>query len=415
VILGDTIAAIATAPGLAGVAVVRVSGSDAFSIAARLTGVEIKVGRVQYVHLSVDDCVLISFRSPRSYTGEDVVEFQCHGGIVTPRRVLSLCLAHGARLAERGEFTERALLNGKLDYASAEAVLDLIHARTDRAADRAREGLSGRVREEVRGIYDEAISLSSRMEYSLDVDVEEFPHDFIPGVISDLSALKGRLAAAIRHQREGRLLRDGATVVLAGPPNAGKSSLMNALLRENRAIVSSTPGTTRDTIEEWLDLDGWPIRLIDTAGLRETTDEIESEGVRRAREIIDRADLVLGLDCDIGLRLHAKCDLSRGEGLNISSKTGEGLEELKRTIVMTLERLAESGELSHDDSATGYLSALLKAQSYLESSVLDPASPDLVLLANAVRKVAQCLGRELGATYSEDLLDRLFSRFCVGK
>ena len=430
-ISGDTIAAIATAPGRGGVAVVRVSGSEAFSVAERLTGKReegrgIRVGRIA----DVDEGIILFFKGPHSYTGEDVVEFQCHGGTVTPRRVLEACLAAGARLARRGEFTERAFLNGRLDYAQAESVLDLIDAKTVRAADAALEGLSGRRAREARALYESALDLSVRLEHALDIDESELPSDFLPSVNSQLSTLNSQLRAAISKAAEGRLLKSGALVVLAGPPNAGKSSLLNALLEENRAIVSDIPGTTRDSIEAWIDLGGWPIRLVDTAGLRETKDEVEGEGVKRTEELLSKADVVVlfqvsgfkfqvsGSDsidmkhetCNLKLiPIHPTCDLERGDGLNVSAKTGEGLDELKRAIVAKLEEKVVSSD--DGDVPEGDVVAYHEALATLDSA----SESDLVLMANAVRSSAGRLGEAIGATYSSDMLDNLFSRFCVGK
>ena len=437
VVWGDTIAAIATAPGRGGVAVVRVSGSEAFSSAERLTGIRdqgpgIRVGRIA----NVDEGVILFFKGPHSYTGEDVVEFQCHGGTVTPRRVLEACLAAGARLARRGEFTERAFLNGKLDYDQAESVLDLIDAKTARAADAALEGLSGRKRRELKSLYDSALDLSTRLEHALDVDEGELADDYVRELGSQISDLRSQISGALRRANEGKILREGALVVLAGPPNAGKSSLMNALLEENRAIVSDIPGTTRDSIEEWLDLDGWPIRLVDTAGLRTSQDEVEGEGVRRAEDLIAKADLVLWLrNSEAGeplngsiaqllnrltsqpLNLSTKCDLVRGPGLNVSAKTGEGLDELKREIVA---KLKEKAETSVVDLPEGNFVALREALTLLETGEGQETGEgrqeeDLVLTANAVRAAAERLGAAIGVTYSSNLLDNLFSRFCVGK
>ena len=437
VVWGDTIAAIATAPGRGGVAVVRVSGSEAFSIAERLTGIRdqgsgIRVGRIA----NVDEGVILFFKGPHSYTGEDVVEFQCHGGTVTPRRVLEACLAAGARLARRGEFTERAFLNGKLDYDQAESVLDLVDAKTARAADAALEGLSGRKRRELKSLYDSALDLSTRLEHALDVDEGELADDYVRDLRSQISDLRSQISGALRRANEGKILREGALVVLAGPPNAGKSSLMNALLEENRAIVSDIPGTTRDSIEEWLDLDGWPIRLVDTAGLRTSQDEVEGEGVRRAEDLIAKADLVLWLrNSEVGeplngsiaqllnrltsqtLNLSTKCDLVRGPGLNVSAKTGEGLDELKREIVA---KLKEKAETSVVDLPEGNFVALREALTLLETGEGQETGDgrreeDLVLTANAVRAAAERLGAAIGVTYSSNLLDNLFSRFCVGK
>ena len=300
--LGDTIAAVATAPGRGGVAIVRVSGPEAFQVVERLTGHIPKPRRVSLESIRVDPnltlidtAVVLAFKGPHSYTGEDVVEFQCHGGSVTPRRVLEACLASGARLARRGEFTERAFLNGRLSYDEAESVLDLVDAKTDRAADAALRGVSGECRKETREIYDALVDISSTVEHALDVSEEELPSGFLDGLVSSVAAISARLDEAIRRAKEGKILRDGALVVIAGPPNAGKSSLLNAFLGESRAIVSATPGTTRDSIEEWLDIDGWPVRLVDTAGLRETDDDIEGEGVARARDLMEKADIVLNL------------------------------------------------------------------------------------------------------------------------
>ena len=437
VVWGDTIAAIATAPGRGGVAVVRVSGSEAFSIAERLTGIRdqgpgIRVGRIA----NVDEGVILFFKGPHSYTGEDVVEFQCHGGTVTPRRVLEACLAAGARLARRGEFTERAFLNGKLDYDQAESVLDLVDAKTARAADAALEGLSGRKGRELKSLYDSALDLSTRLEHALDVDEGELADDYVRELGSQISDLRSQISGALRRANEGKILREGALVVLAGPPNAGKSSLMNALLEENRAIVSDIPGTTRDSIEEWLDLDGWPIRLVDTAGLRTSQDEVEGEGVRRAEDLIAKADLVLWLrNSEVGeplngsiaqllnrltsqtLNLSTKCDLGRGPGLNVSAKTGEGLDELKREIVA---KLKEKAETSVVDLPEGNFVALREALTLLETGEGQETGDgrreeDLVLTANAVRAATERLGAAIGVTYSSNLLDNLFSRFCVGK
>ena len=446
-ISGDTIAAIATAPGRGGVAVVRVSGPEAFQVAERLSGR--KRGEAESFPLLsirkicpfgsgtdsaspfIDEAVVLLFRAPHSYTGEDVVEFQCHGGTVTPRRVLEACLAAGARLARRGEFTERAFLNGKLDYGQAESVLDLVDAKTARAADAALEGLAGRRARECRALYEQALDLSTRIEHSLDVDEGELPDGFTENLQSEISNLKSQIADAIRKANEGKILREGALVVLAGPPNAGKSSLLNALLEENRAIVSDVPGTTRDSIEAWIDLDGWPVRLVDTAGLRKTGDGIEAEGVKRSEDLIAKADVVVWLrvaSCEFRdsrsetsnwqlITIHAKCDLGRGEGLNVSAKTGEGLEELKRAIVAKLEEKVAADDAG--DTPEGDVAAYHEALAILSSPNPQPATrnsqPDLVLLANAVRGAAGRLGAAVGATYSSDMLDNLFSRFCIGK
>jgi len=427
---GDTIAAVATASGRGGVAIVRVSGPDAFALARKLTGREMTPGRIAVVR----DCVVLAFQKPHSYTGEDVVEFQCYGGSVTPRHVLESCFAAGARLAERGEFTARAVLNGRMDLDAAEGVLDLVDAKTDRAAESAHERLKGERARRHRALYDKALEISSTLEHALDVDEGELPENFSEDAVRQLLELRDDIVDALRKVHEGKLLSAGACVVLAGAPNAGKSSLMNALLGENRAIVSDTPGTTRDTIEDWIDIEGWPVRLVDTAGLRETQDPIEQSGVERAEDVIARADLVVALDCDIVqvsspssrvLHIHAKCDLDHQPPtstsdhdrlLRVSAKTGEGLDALKHAIAERLGR-AVSPLTAESDAADRPAYLLSEALSHLSSTSTNnfDSDIDILLLANVARGVAETLGRLVGTVYSDDLLDSLFSRFCVGK
>ena len=434
-----TIAAIATAPGRGGIAVVRVSGPEAFAVARRLSGRDVAPGRIAYAALHdkagrlLDAAVVLAFKSPHSYTGEDVVEFQCHGGFITPRRILEACFAAGARLARRGEFTERAFLNGKLDLSEAESVIELIDAKTDRAADDALARLGGAKKAEYRTLYDRALELSTTVEHALDVSEEELPPAFIPDLQHGIAALRESIAAAQKRAKEGRLLREGALVVLAGPPNAGKSSLMNALLGECRAIVSATPGTTRDSIEEGLDLDGWPVRLVDTAGPRTTDDDIEAEGVKRAESLVERADIVLllgdGRTNAVSaanrakvIPVQSKCDLLPKEAkssenhqsaapIRVSAVTGEGLDALKTAIVARLKSLAGTATDGSASASERERSLLQSAFAALATSGVD----DLVLLANDLRSCAETLGSLIGATYSSDLLDSLFSRFCVGK
>ena len=432
---GDTIAALATATGRSGVAVVRVSGPDALAIAERLTRKPVVPGRIHCRTICspspVDTAVVLAFAAPHSYTGEDVVEFQCHGGAVTPRRVLEAAIVAGARLARRGEFTERAFLNGKIDLAQAESVLDLIDAKTDRAADAALEGLAGRRRAAARALYDRALDLSTRAEHALDVDEDELPPDFVSGLEGEMRRLCAEMDDSLRRAREGKILRNGALVVLVGSPNVGKSSLMNALLGEGRVLVSEVAGTTRDSVEEWLDVDGWPVRLVDTAGIRETADAIEAAGVARTRRLVDEADVVVflseatdaaasGIPADaefasrpqVVLFVRTKADLlpdaaervDAAGSVFVSVKTGEGLAALKSALATRVAALEPS------EPPEG-VEGLLEARRLLDGDDCG----DLVLLANRLRAAAECLGKQIGAVYSDDMLERLFSRFCVGK
>ena len=517
----DTIAAIATAPGRGGVAIVRVSGPEAFAVAEKVAGTVPGPGRFEFARFRnpapsgnsgnsgnsglsgnsgdsglsgnsgnsglsgnsgdsgrpgspalVDEGIVLAFKSPRSYTGEDVVEFQCHGGAVAPRRVLDAAIAAGARLARRGEFTERAFLNGKIALDQAEAVLALVDAKTDRAAENALADLTGRssagtaAKSALKKAYGALLDVSSGLEHSLDVDEGDLPEDFFASLANDVRNVDSLLGSLIRSVREKRLLRDGVTVALAGPPNAGKSSLLNALAGAERAIVSAEPGTTRDAIDVWLDIEGWPVKLVDTAGLRSEgdgggIDEIEAEGVRRAAAIARSADLVVVLtppenqglspqkwgvspggkeglspqnwgvspggrwgvspdevadNCEKIIEVSSKCDISRGRGLNVSSKTGEGLKELKRAIASALERLADADERP-PGAGEEELSSLANARTCVGESlrILESGSPDAVLAGNALRRAAEAIGAVLGAEPAADLLDRIFSRFCVGK
>ena len=423
----DTIAAVATAPGRGGVAVVRVSGPEAWDVARKVAGREISpsdAGRFFFSDFRdssgkvVDSGLVLVFKAPASYTGENVVELQGHGGSVAPRRVLEACFAAGARLARCGEFTERAFLNGKLDLSAAEAVIDLVDARTDRAADEAQFRLRGVLSDRYESLYRDAVECSSRMEHLLDVDEGDMPEGTMDSYANDLQDLKGRISNLLSTAREGKILREGALVVLAGRPNAGKSSLMNALLGEDRAIVSDVAGTTRDSIEEGLDVDGWPIRIVDTAGLRATDDAIEAEGVARAEELMAKADIVVALDCDIAgaIRVHAKCDLDNDAvgdagAIRVSAKTGEGIRSLKDAIAARLQELSARSVEDVADVTARQTDLLAKAFAALDGT--DPADP--VLAADALRLAARSIGEIIGQTYSDDLLDQLFSRFCVGK
>ncbi len=428
-------------------AVVRVSGPDAFAVGAKVSGRKIDASLAgTFFHAkfvrdvkTLDDGLVLVFSAPKSYTGEDAVEFQTHGGSVAPRRVLEAVLACGARIARRGEFTERAFLNGKLDLTAAEAVIDLIDAKTDRAADEALSRLGGASRRDFERLYERAIGVSSEIEFALDISEDDLPEHYFIGVAARMSSLLLDITEVMSTYREGKILRDGALVVLAGAPNAGKSSLMNTLLRENRAIVSDVAGTTRDSIEEWLDVDGWPVRLVDTAGLRASSDKIEAEGVSRSEDLIKKAEIVVALsetgdypsvENERVVYVRSKSDLlgkdadgrkiGAGESpespLLVSSKSGEGITQLRAAVVSRLEKFAEKrGSAGEGDISFEQYKTLLDVTRQVSDATAAIGEEDLLLAANHARAAAETIGRLIGKTYTDDLLDSIFSRFCVGK
>jgi tRNA modification GTPase len=303
----DTIAALATAPGEAGIAIVRISGPETYAIAdaifrgrgeppSRRKPFTFAHGRIVDAEgHSMDDALMLFMRGPRSYTGEDQVEVHGHGGSISSRRILRRVIEAGARLAEPGEFTRRAFLNGRMDLVQAEAVLDLIKARSERAAKAAVDQLKGTISSSLSSIYDDTIALNADLEATMDFPEDELPEAVMEEILGRLEVVRRRTSALLETWSEGRMLREGALVVIAGQPNVGKSTLMNALLGQSRAIVSDTPGTTRDTIEEGYVLNGIPLRLVDTAGLRDTACDIEREGIRRSRDHLQKADLTIYL------------------------------------------------------------------------------------------------------------------------
>lgn len=450
------IAALATAAGPAGLCVVRVSGAGALRLGDRLMPRARKnpssLGGGTFIYAqvvhpvtgeAVDQAVALVFRAPHSYTGEDALEIQGHGGTLPSRRLLEAVLAAGARLAEPGEFTKRAFLNGKMDLTQAEAVCDLIEAQTERAAQVARLQLDGWLGRRMVELYERVTGLCAEVEHVLDFDEGELPDSFLRTAESGLMSTLSDLDRLALSWSEGHLLRDGARVVISGRPNAGKSSLLNALLGSNRAIVHAEPGTTRDIIEETLVLSGVPLRLVDTAGLRDADSPVEREGIRRAREAMQCAEVNLALidqsapwpsddahTCegpeDRTLTVLTKCDLpalcepppqgGRSSYLRVSSVTGQGLDALKAAI---LEKLG----LPHDTAGQPPIVSLrhvtelrLAAQHVrLAGEALRRGGDHVVIAGNHLRESAEALGRIVGRTYSDDLLDAVFSRFCVGK
>jgi tRNA modification GTPase len=380
--------------------------------------------------------------SPHSYTTEDTVEINSHGGMFVMNRILQLVLQCGARLAEPGEFTKRAFLNGKIDLAQAEAVMDLVAARTDRAAAAARAQMDGRLSNDVNAAFDALLDVHASIEHLLDFDEDEIPATFCADAAESLRALEERLRRLVSNWHAGHLLREGALAVISGLPNAGKSSLLNALLGRDRAIVSDIPGTTRDSIEESFDVDGIPVRLVDTAGLRAgAADAIEAEGVARSEALIRDADLhlrvvdasvplpaddaraIAALPPDRTIVVLNKADLARGienvpfsiPQVSLSAKTGENLGELTRRMAELLasdEAAASAPEISerHRREIDRAREAVGAAREWLAQG-----GEGLVLAAQRLAEGADALGRVTGRVWSEELLDTVFGKFCVGK
>ena len=438
----DTIAAIATPFGEGAVALIRISGPEAVGVAAAVfqprRAVPDLAPRVQHFGRIVDDgrvlddVLLTLFPAPASYTGEDIVEIACHGGILVTRRILGLLLRRGARMAEPGEFTRRAFLNGKLDLTQAEAVMDLIKAQTDLALRAATEQLEGRLGRSIVEIKEALMETLAHVEAYIDFPEEDIDPETGSALQSRLEEIEARIAALLRTADQGRILREGVRTVIYGEPNVGKSSLLNRLLGFERAIVSETPGTTRDTIEEVLNLRGYPLRLIDTAGVRDSHDAVEREGIARTLIHVERADLVLHLvDGSAApgepvppdrLAVLNKSDLGEHpawagfDGVRLSCQTGEGIERLADAICA---RLPGSGP-GMGDSAVAINA---RHQACLQSAARDLAAARRALgeglsaefAALELRSALDSVGDIVGRAGTEDLLGKIFSRFCLGK
>lgn len=452
--LRETIAAIATAPGRGGVGIVRVSGPRALPIAITLTGREPTVRHAHHGPFHADDGevidegLLLFFRGPHSFTGEDVLELQGHGGPMVLDMLLQRCLELGARLARPGEFSERAFLNDKLDLAQAEAIADLIEASSAQAARNAVRSLQGEFSRRVHQLTEELIQLRIYVEAAIDFPEEEI--DFLADgrVLEQLASVRASLSTVLREAGQGALLRDGMTVVIAGRPNAGKSSLLNALAGREAAIVTEVAGTTRDVLREHIHIDGMPLHVVDTAGLRDTEDMVERIGVQRAIEAIRQADRVLlVVDASTGqpddplqswpdllavrpdpaktTLIRNKADLT-GESsslsvdqdghatLSLSARSGDGLELLREHLKQCMG-YEQTGEGSFS-ARRRHLDALRKADEFLLAGhrQLTQAGAG-ELLAEDLRQAQQALGEITGAFTSDDLLGRIFSSFCIGK
>jgi tRNA modification GTPase len=434
----DTIAALATAPGPAGVAIVRISGPQAIEVAARCFSGPVadyashtaNYGQVRDRQgRGVDTALLMVMHAPRSYTGETTVEIQCHGGLMA-RKVLQVVLEAGARTAQPGEFTQRAYLNGKIDLAQAEAVQELICAQSEAALNSASEQLRGRLSQQIRAFQRDLIDAAAILEAWVDFPEEGLEFAPMEQIINHLQAVLDRMEQLSSTYEQGRRLREGVSICLVGGPNVGKSSLMNALLGYDRAIVTPIAGTTRDTLEADLRWDGLPIRLIDTAGLRTTDDVVEQEGMRRSQTALEQADLVIWVH-DITkasspisiphsriLNVYNKADLPHTppcEGILVSAQLGTGLEQLRQQIQASLWGQHSSSEqlllthARHKQSLDDAITALQRLIQGLHTNL----SPEFC--SYEMRTTLLSLNAIIGVDIGEEILSAIFSKFCIGK
>jgi tRNA modification GTPase len=479
--LDDTICAIATPIGEGGIGIVRVSGPQAIDLVAPLvklrSGLPLKNAQSHHLYPAdvaapnrdnpasaeparaisaqnaenlLDEVLVVVMRKPRSFTAEDVVELHCHGGAIILHSILSELVRSGARLAEPGEFTKRAFLNGRLDLAQAEAVLETIRAKTEVGLKLAQRQLRGKVSEIVGALRTELVQVLVEIEAGIDFADEDIRFMEHEEVGTRVRGIRRQIESMISIGQAGRVLREGATVAIVGRPNVGKSSLLNALVHRERAIVTPIPGTTRDVLEEWVSFDGLAVCLLDTAGLRVTSDPVETEGIKRALAARQDADLVLAVidssemltaedtellrslagrsyviamsKSDLLPRLDEQtiagvCDSARTAAIRkVSSKTGQGLDAIKASIRSSLVRPDLEARESVLVTNARHLDALRKAQACLErvlGCVTDRAPAEL--LAAELRAAADALGEITGEITTDEILDVVFSQFCIGK
>lgn len=454
----DTIAAIATPMGEGGIAIIRVSGSESVPAVDKIFRGRSSLSTVDshtihYGHLvepktgnRVEEAMVSVMKAPRTYTKEDVVEVNCHGGLVSVQKVLQLVLDQDVRLAEPGEFTKRAFLNGRVDLSQAEAVIDLIRSKSDRAMDVAMQQVQGRLSRLVENLRRELIELIAHLEVMIDYpehDVESVTHRLL---VDQCSYVKKEIERLLSTSEQGKILREGLSTVIVGRPNVGKSSLLNSLVHENKAIVTEVPGTTRDVVEEYVNIKGVPLRLVDTAGIRETDDQVERIGVDRSRAFLQKADLVLfvlnsaealtdedrllmeGLK-DNTIVLLNKTDLPRTLDIEEVRKRLPDVDVIETSVLndIGMEKLEDAisemffaGGIESEDltyvSNTRHITLLKQAMKAVDDA-LEAAEMEVPIdmIAIDVRRAWELLGEIVGDAVSEDLVDQLFSQFCLGK
>lgn len=456
----DTISAIATAIGESSIGIIRISGENAISVADRVFKSKkgkklIETGSYRAVYgniesadgLIIDEAIALVMRAPNSYTMEDVVELQCHGGARSLMKTLSRTYEEGARPAERGEFTKRAFLNGRIDLSQAQAVMDVIQAKTDSALAMASGNLSGKCSREIRAIRQQILGIIAHLEAVIDFPEEDLDSVAIEGIRKNVVDIVNKLTGFLETAHAGKILREGWTTAIIGKPNVGKSSLLNMLLRTERAIVTELPGTTRDSIEEYADVGGVPLHIIDTAGIRDTDDVIEKIGVEKSRAYAEQAGLVLAIfdgsqpltnedeeiisllkDKEVILLIN-KSDLQlklKKDDFNkyfkdisiifISTKTGNGLETLQKVISEKAYGTAcnlEELPLVRDERESNILRKTIVHLNEAIQTIDNGMGEDFISID--LRSAWEALGEFTGETVGEDIIDEIFSRFCIGK
>lgn len=456
----DTIAAISTAVGEAGIGIVRMSGKSAINIGEKVfigsddkKIQEIQNKRLTYGHIidengNIIDEVLIAFmKGPYTYTREDMVEIYCHGGIISVRKVLELLLRSGARISDRGEFTKRAFLNGRLDLSQAEAVIDIIRSKTDKSFEVSLDQLEGSLSKEIQGMRDILLSMVAHVEVSIDFPEEDVNELTYEALKEDAKTVENKIQELLSTANKGKILRDGINTVILGKPNVGKSSLLNAILKENRAIVTDIPGTTRDIIEEYVNIDGIPLKIVDTAGIRDTEDVVEKIGVDRARKSVEESDLIIAVfdvsrdfdeeDQEIISLLKDRKSIVLLNKIDIENnhkdkflKELEGINHIIETSIIenigvkTLEEdikdLFYEGDLNIEADVVitnvRHKVQLEKAQKKIKSAIRDiEADVPLDCIEIDLRNAWEDLGEISGDTIAEDILDKIFKDFCIGK
>lgn len=455
----DTIAAISTPIGEGAIAIVRLSGSDAIAIADKIfTGqrlTEVKTHTIHYGKLVdpetsdvVEEVMVTLMRGPKTFTREDIIEINCHGGLVSVNRVLELVLANGARLAEPGEFTKRAFLNGRIDLSQAEAVMDLIRAKTDRAMNIALKQMDGRLSKLIQALRQELLETLAHVEVNIDYpeydDVEEMTH----GMMTEKTKLVSEeIDHILQTAKQGKILREGIGTAIIGRPNVGKSSLLNALVHENKAIVTDIPGTTRDVIEEYVNVRGVPLRLIDTAGIRETEDIVERIGVERSRQVLKEADLILlvlnygdeltvedeklfeavdGMDVIVIVNktdLPQQIDIDKVKKLaknhsivNTALIEEKGIDQLETAIAeIFFEGELDLGDMTYVSNVR-HIQLLRQAKQALNDAIIGiETGVPIDMVQIDVTRTWELLGEIIGDAVHESLIDQLFSQFCLGK